>query len=195
MNSSFLKPWLLFTVSFLSFPAAGIAGGLVIDRVSSTITALIGGLVTGAVIGAGQSLASSGRLDPRRWIPASTAGMGIGLAAGASAAGFGTALSDLALMGAITGLALGLAQALALPGRASTGARVLWAAAMPALWALGWTITTVAGVQVEEQFTVFGSTGAITVSALAGLLLHLLAPVATPATGTHPSTTPIGEQS
>jgi hypothetical protein len=48
--------------------------------------------------------------------------------------------------------------------------------AMPALWALGWTVTTLAGIRVGEQFTVFGSTGALTVSALLGLLLQLLLP-------------------
>jgi uncharacterized membrane protein len=58
--------------------------------------------------------------------------------------------------------------------------RWLWAAAMPALWALGWTVTTVAGISVGDQFTVFGSTGAITVSALLGLLLQHLLPARTP---------------
>jgi hypothetical protein len=169
------RAWLLWTVSFLSFPIAGVAGIAVSGRVDAVPAALIAGLITGAVIGAGQSLLSSGRLDPRRWIPASAAGMGLGLPIGAAAVGFGTALADLALMGAITGVLLGLAQAAALP--ATVRRRWMWAAAMPALWALGWTVTTVAGIAVGDQFTVFGSTGAVTVSALLGLLLQRLQPV------------------
>ena len=47
---------------------------------------------------------------------------------------------------------------------------------MPALWAFGWTATTVGGIHVEEQFTVFGLYGALTFSALSGLLLHRLLP-------------------
>ena len=47
---------------------------------------------------------------------------------------------------------------------------------MPALWALGWTATTLGGIAVDEQFTVFGAYGAITFSALSGLLLHRLLP-------------------
>jgi hypothetical protein len=167
-----LRPWLIWTSSFLSFPLAGIASGIIAGRVDSTSAALVAGLVTGLVIGTGQSLASSGRLDARRWIPATSAGMGIGLAVGATAADFGTSLGDLALMGALTGLVLGPAQALALPR--SNPFRWVWAAAMPILWALGWTITTLAGVEVGQQFSVFGSTGAITVSALSGGLLHLI---------------------
>lgn len=170
-----LRPWLIWTAGFLSFPIAGVVGGLVAGRVDSPLTALIAGVVTGAVIGLGQSLASSRRLDPHRWIPATAVGLGLGLPLGAVAVGFGTSLTDLAVMGALTGLVLGVAQALALPAR--TAYRVAWAVAIPLLWALGWTVTTLVGVDVEQQYTVFGSTGAITVAALSGALLHLLLPV------------------
>ncbi|MGV8910041.1 MAG: hypothetical protein ACOH1Y_13755 [Propionicimonas sp.] len=158
----------------MSFPIAGVAGAAVAGRVDSPAAALVAGVVTGAVIGAGQSLASSRRLDPRRWIIASAVGMGLGLLAGAVVVGFRTSLADLAVMGAITGLALGGAQALALPAEVSC--RWAWAAAMPALWALGWTVTTLAGIDVDRQVTIFGATGAITFSALSGALMHALQP-------------------
>ena len=54
--------------------------------------------------------------------------------------------------------------------------RLVWAAAMPLLWALGWTVTTLVGIAVDQQFTVFGASGAVTFSALSGALLHLLLP-------------------
>lgn len=88
-------------------------------------------------------------------------------------------------MGALTGLVLGPAQALALPRRAAHPWG--WAVAMPALWALGWTVTTLAGVHVEEQFTIVGVSGALTFSALSGLLLHRLLPYQQT---TRPSETP-----
>lgn len=161
-----------WTLGFVSFPLAGIAGGVVAGPVAGPVAALVGGAVTGLVLGIGQALA--GRLDPRRWVPATAAGSGAGLLLGAAAVGYGTTLGELAVMGALTGLPLGLAQALALPE--GTRARWAWAAAMPALWALGWTATTLAGVDVERQYTVFGAVGAITFSLLSGLLLHALLP-------------------
>ena len=173
-GSVFLRPWLLWTAGFLSFPLAGIAGGAVAGRVDDPMAALAGGVVTGLVIGAGQSLASSRRLEPRRWIVATAVGMGLGLLLGATAVGFGTALADLAVMGALTGLLLGPAQALALP--APTTHRLVWAAAIPLLWALGWTLTTFGGIDVDKQYTVFGAIGAVTFSALSGALLHRLLP-------------------
>jgi hypothetical protein len=47
---------------------------------------------------------------------------------------------------------------------------------MPALWALGWTTTTLGGIAVDNQFAVFGAYGAITFSALSGLLLLRILP-------------------
>ena len=106
--------------------------------------------------------------------------MGLGLLLGAVTVGYGTDLADLALMGALTGLVLGPAQALALPRRARV--RWVWAAALPVLWALGWTTTTLGGIAVDQQFTVFGAYGAVTFSALSGLLLHVLLPYGAAAT-------------
>jgi hypothetical protein len=169
-----LRSWLIWTAGFLSFPLAGIAGDLVVGRVDDPIAALLGGTVTGLVIGLGQTLAGRGRLDIRKWVPATAIGMGLGLLLGAVVVGYDTSLADLALMGALTGLVLGPAQALALPR--GTRLRWVWAAAMPVLWALGWTVTTLGGIAVEEQFTVFGAYGAVTFSALSGLLLLLLLP-------------------
>jgi hypothetical protein len=104
------------------------------------------------VIGAGQALASRRFLDPRTWVPASAVGMGLGLLVGAASVDYGTSLDDLVVMGALTGLFLGVA----------------------VLWALGWTVSTLAAVDVETQYTIFGATGALTFSALSGALLYQL---------------------
>jgi hypothetical protein len=173
----FLRTWLIWTAGFLSFPLAGIAGGAVAGRVDSPLAAFGGGVVAGLVIGIGQTLASRGRLDPRTWIPATSIGMGLGLLLGASTVDYRTSVADVALMGALTGIVLGLAQALALPRDARP--RWAWAFAMPAMWALGWTVTGLSKVTIDEQFTNFGATGALTFSALSGLLLHWLLPYGT----------------
>ena len=73
------------------------------------------------------------------------------------------------VQGAICGLAVGAAQAVAL-GRRAGRLATLWPFALAALWALGWAITTVVGVEVDEQFTVFGSSGAVTVTAFTAVL-------------------------
>ncbi len=48
--------------------------------------------------------------------------------------------------------------------------RVLWAVATPVLWAGGWLITSQVIVDADRQHAVFGASGALAVSALAGVL-------------------------
>ena len=171
--------WLLWTVGFVSFPIAGIAAQAAVGRINDAVSALVGGLVAGAVIGTGQWLVARRLLgDPLAWILATAAAMGIGLLAGAWVAGYGTSVGELALMGAITGLPLGAAQALLLRHRVARS--WVWAAAMPLLWALGWTVTATAGIDVDRQYAVFGAFGAITFMALSGVVLDRLR-AATPA--------------
>ena len=174
-----VKGWLLWTAGFLSFPIAGIAAQAAAGRINDAVAALVGGLVAGAVIGTGQWLAARRLLgDPLAWIAATAAAMGIGLLAGAWAAGYGTSVGELALMGAITGLPLGAAQAFLLRHRVARS--WAWAAAIPLLWALGWTVTAAAGIDVDRQYAVFGAFGAITFMALSGVVLDRLR-AATPA--------------
>jgi hypothetical protein len=176
-----VKAWLLWTAGFVAFIIGGVLAIAVVGRVNDVGSALLGGLVAGAVIGAGQWLVARRLLDPRTWIPATAVAMSIGLAIGAWVVGYGTSLGELALMGAITGIPLGAAQAYLLRDRLANA--WVWAAAVPLLWALGWTVTTAGGIDVDQQFAVFGAYGAITFMALSGVLLDRLR-AATPAAST-----------
>ena len=176
-----VKAWLLWTAGFLAFPIGGALATGATGRINDVGSALIGGLVAGAVIGAGQWLVARRLLDPRTWIPATAVAMGIGLGVGAFVVGYGTSLGELALMGFITGIPLGVAQAYLLRDRVANA--WVWAAAVPLLWALGWTVTTAGGIDVDQQFAVFGAYGAITFMALSGILLDRLR-ATTPAAST-----------
>ena len=178
-----VKAWLLWTAGFLAFPIAGALATAVTGRINDVGSALVGGMVAGAVIGAGQWLVARRLLDPRTWIPATALAMGIGLGVGAWVVGYGTSLGELALMGFITGIPLGVAQAYLLRDRVANA--WVWAAAVPLLWALGWTVSTFIGVSVDNQFAVFGASGAITFMALSGVLLdRLRAATSSPAAST-----------
>jgi hypothetical protein len=182
------KAWLLWTAGFLAFPIAGALATALVGRINDVGSALLGGMVAGAVIGAGQWLVARRLLEARTWIPATAVAMGIGLGIGAWVVGYGTSLGELALMGAITGIPLGVAQAYLLRDRVANA--WVWAAAMPLLWALGWTVTTAGGIDVDRQFAVFGAYGAITFMALSGVLLDRLRATtpAAPASQPDPST-------
>ena len=175
------KAWLLWTAGFVAFIIGGALATGATGRINDFRSALIGGLIAGAVIGTGQWLVARRLLgNPQTWIPATALAMGIGLAGGAWVVGYGTSLGELALMGAITGIPLGVAQAYLLRDRLANA--WVWAAAVPLLWALGWTVTTVGGIDVDRQFAVFGAYGAITFMALSGVLLDRLRAATSPPT-------------
>jgi hypothetical protein len=180
-----LRAWLLWTAGFLAFPIAGVLATALVGRINDAGSALVGGMVAGAVIGTGQWLVARRLLDAQTWIPATALAMGVGLLVGGWVVGYGTSLGELALMGAIAGIPLGAAQAYLLRDRVATP--WVWAAAMPLLWALGWTVTTAGGIDVDRQFAVFGAYGAIAFMALSGVLLDRLR-AATPAPQPDPST-------
>jgi hypothetical protein len=157
--------------TFLAWPAAGLAAQAVAGPVDSPGPALLAGATAGAVIGAVQSLGAGRRVitRPVAWVASSAIGLGIGLVAGATAVGYATDLRALAVQGALSGLGLGLAQ---VPWLGTLGRRRLaWPALLTTLWALGWTVTTAVGVDVETQWAVFGASGALLTTAVTGLLM------------------------
>jgi hypothetical protein len=175
------KAWLLWTAGFVAFIIGGALATGAAGRIDDAGSALLGGMVAGAVIGTAQWLLARRLLgNPQAWIPATAVAMGIGLVVGAWAVGYGTSLGELALMGAITGIPLGAAQAYLLRDRLANA--WVWGAAMPLLWALGWTVTTAGGIGVDRQFAVFGAYGAITFMALSGVLLDRLRAATSPPT-------------
>ena len=173
-----LRRWGRWLATFIGFPLAGVTARIVAGDIDSVRAALVGGLAAGAVLGAVQAVI--GGIDPGRrvrWIVATALGLAVGLTAGASVVDFATDTASLTVMGAIAGGFVGIAQAASVPMRALD--RVLWATLTPALWAGGWLITAHVIVDTERHHAVFGSSGALTVSALAGVLFALRRSVGT----------------
>ena len=170
--------WLWPVMVLVSLPIAGFIADLIVNGVDSVGTALAAGVIAGAIIGA------AGWFVLRKhvswlWIPATTAGMAVGLAAGAALADYGIGRGDLLLMGAVTGLGVGVLQALVLARHRIPGA-FWWAVVNPPAWALGWLVTSyVITTNVKEQFPVFGASGAIVFGLLTWFVLAMLFRAAT----------------
>ena len=165
-NPTTWRTVLRWMVSFAGYPLGGLAAFLVSGPVDALAAALAGGFLTGAILGAVQAWAL-GRARPHSiaWVSATAVGLAAGLGIGASLVDYGTALGDLVVQGAVTGLVVGVAQATVLLRRLGRLALV-WPVALSGAWAAGWAVTTGAGIQVDEQFTVFGSAGALVATAL-----------------------------
>jgi hypothetical protein len=157
-------------VSLLAFPLAGLLGWAVGGHVDGVAPALIGGAITGAGIGLVQWLFLRRDLDVGPvWILATGVAFAVGLGIGAPVVDFETTSAQLVLMGLISGLPVGIVQGVLLRDRFSLWH--VWIVAMPVLFALGWFVTEAGGINVDNQFTVFGAYGSIAFGLLSGLLL------------------------
>jgi hypothetical protein len=157
-------------VTLVAFPLAGLLGWMIGGHVDGVGPALIGGALTGAGVGLVQwvFLRRDLRMSPV-WILATSAALAVGLSIGAAVVGYETSAGQLAIMGAISGAAVGIAQGVLLRNRFSLWHA--WMLAMPALFALGWFVTEAAGIDVAKQFPAFGASGSVVFGILSGLLL------------------------
>jgi hypothetical protein len=132
--------------------------------------ALIGGAVTGAGIGFVQWMFLRRDLNMSWvWILATSAALAAGLSVGSAVVGYETTAGQLAIMGAISGVPVGIAQGALLRNKLSLWHA--WMVAMPALFALGWVVSESIGIDVANQFTIFGASGSVVFGLLSGLLL------------------------
>ena len=160
-------------VSFAGYPLGGYAAFLTTGRVDSLGPALAGGLLTGAILGAFQVWAmGQARPRPLAWILATTVGLMAGVGAGAVLVDYQTDLASLVVQGAMTGALVGLAQGVVLVQKLGALAFV-WPFFLSGTFAIGWTVTTSIGIDVDKQFTIFGSSGA-----LVATLLTIVLPMA-----------------
>ena len=165
---------LRWMVSFAGFPLGGFASIILTGPVNDLPAALAGGLITGTVLGAVQVWAmGAARPRPMAWVLATAVGLMAGLGLGAALVDYQTDIGALALQGAVCGAFVGAAQGVVLMPRLGSMA-FAWPVALSGIWALGWSITTAAGIKVEDQFTVFGSAGAIVATLLTAVLPILL---------------------
>jgi hypothetical protein len=165
--------WLWPVSILVSLPIGGYIADLVVDGVDSVGAAITGGLIVGAVSGAAEWFALR-RWVSWLWIPATIVGMAVGLVAGAALVDYGIDRADLALMGAVNGLGVGVMQAVVLARHRIPGA-FWWAVANPPAWALGWFVSSyVISRNIDERFPIFGASGAIVFGLLTWLLLAVL---------------------
>ena len=165
--------WLWPVAILVSFPIGGLLADLAVNGVDSVGTALVGGLITGVVIGAAEWFALR-RWISWLWVAATTLGFAAGLTAGVALVDYGIGRGDIVLMGAVTGVGVGVLQALVLARHRVSGA-FWWAVANPPAWAVGWLVTSyVISRNVKEQFTIFGASGAIVFGLLTWFVLAML---------------------
>ena len=137
--------------AFWGIPLAGYLGWGVAGHVDNVTPALIGGALTGAGIGFAQWLSLRRSLGVGlEWIVATGVGLAVGLTVGAMVVGYETTASKLAIMGAIQGAFVGVAQGMVLRSKFSLWH--VWMVAMPVFFSIAWVVTD-GVIDSGKQFT------------------------------------------
>jgi len=170
---------LRWAFTLLAFPLGGLLASLAVGPADAPLEAAAAAAVAGAVIGGAQALALGRRTGGWRWIAATVSGMVVGATVSSLATGGETSVLALSLTGLVTGAVVGLAQSLvlvrrrlSLPSRLLAGA--VWTATVGLGWAVAWLVTANVIVDAERGFAVFGSSGALVVTAATAIVLRLL---------------------
>jgi hypothetical protein len=158
IRQSAVLPWIIAVVGF---PIGGFLGHLVAGPAATVPAAALSGLIAGIIVGLAQALALG--LSPRvmtAWVAVTGIGLAAGLSILTAATGQIESTAEAVALGAVSGLAIGAAQA-AILIRERIGNAWLWIPATGLAWAVGWLVTSSIGVALEAGWPVFGLSGAI----------------------------------
>lgn len=157
--------------TFLAFPLGGLVAMALFGGMVDPLVALPGGLVVGLSLGGAQWLAL-GRVAGWRWFAGTAAASAVGLSLGVLLAGAPTSTASAVIAGAIAGAVVGATQGALL--RRGIRVAVIWTVVVTCTWGLGWFVTSLVIVDLDRGHAVFGSSGAIVVTALTGVALRLI---------------------
>lgn len=155
---------------FLAYPIAGLLGRLIANPADGLAFAFIAAAVAGAILGLAQWLALDRHVHAARWVVATALGLGVAFAI-VQAIG-ATSNAAAPVIGAVTGVGVGLAQSVVRSDRMPSAA--VWTLTMGVAWSIAWVVTTSIGVQADAGWPVVGVSGAVVAQALTGIALMTL---------------------
>ena len=185
--TSRIKPGNLFLawmITSLGFPFGGVLALSLAGPMDDVVSAALGGLLAGAVVGGAQWLVLRNYLGiDVVWVPATISGLALGNTVGVVLTNSGRGIGDLLVIGVAAGIAVGAAQWALLRERLRFAGA--WIPVLAVAWPLGWTTTWSIGVDVSIGYAVFGAVGALVFAAVTGAALVFLVRslLRTPTTG------------
>jgi hypothetical protein len=167
MSQVSVRDYAKWIAVFLAYPIAGFLGRLIANPADGLVFAFITAAVAGVILGLAQWLALGRHDSAVRWVGATALGLGVSFvivqAVGA------TNNSAALVIGAVTGLGVGVAQSFLRSDRMPSP--VVWIPTMGVAWAIAWVVTTSIGVQANAGWPVVGVSGALVAQLLTGVVL------------------------
>ena len=167
MSQVLTRDYLKWVAVFLAYPIAGFLGRLIANPADGFVFAFITAAVAGAIIGVAQWFALGRDISAVRWIGATAVGLGVSFVIVQALGATNNAAAPV--IGAVTGLGVGIAQSFVRSHRMPAAA--VWIPTMGVAWAIAWVVTTSIGVQANAGWPVVGVSGALVAQLLTGVVL------------------------
>jgi hypothetical protein len=167
MSRILKRDFAMWSAVFIAYPIAGGLGRVIANPADGLVFAFVTAAVAGAILGLAQWLALGRHVSALRWVGATALGLGVSFVLVQVAGATSSAAAPV--IGAVTGLGVGIAQSFVRSDRLPTPS--IWIPTMGIAWAIGWLVTTSIGVQAEAGWPVVGVSGALVAQILTGIVL------------------------
>ena len=156
--------------TFLAFPLAGLIASLALGPIDNALEAAVAGADVGAILGLAQwwALKPLGLSFDWFWSTA-VAGM-VASPIAWTLTSYSTSVATLSIWGVIAGALVGLGQFASQKPKLKT--LITWSALVSISWGLAWFTSASVIVDIDSNYAVFGSTGALVATALLGFFLN-----------------------
>jgi hypothetical protein len=158
--------------TFLAFPLGGLLATLAFGPIRDPLAAAVSGANVGALLGLAQWWA----LKPLRltfdWVWTTALALMIASPIAWALINFSTTIADLTIWGLITGSIVGFAQAAS--QRNPLQVNLMWSGLVSIAWGGAWFISANVIVDADENYAIFGSTGAIVATSVMAFFVNLL---------------------
>lgn len=156
--------------TFLAFPLGGLLVVLALGPIRDPLAAAVSGAMVGATLGLLQWWALRPLGLSFDWVWATAVALMVASPIAWAIVSYSTSVSALTIWGLIAGAIVGLAQTLSqqLPLKRV----VSWSVLVSSAWGLAWFISANVIVDAEASYAVFGSTGALTATALLAIFVN-----------------------
>lgn len=145
-----------------------------VGPISSSLNAVLGGLIVGTALGLAQYWALRPLKISRLWMLLTPLSLGVGSLIAWNTISFEPSIFNLSVWGLIAGFVLGIGQALS--QKLKPLKMLLWTGSVSLTWAIAWFVTANVIVDQESNYAVFGSTGALLAT---GIMAFVINPIFT----------------
>lgn len=156
--------------TFLAFPLAGLLASLAMGPIKDLLSAAVAGAMVGAVLGLAQWWALKPLAISFDWAWSTAVATMVASPLAWALTSYSTSVETMTMWGLIAGAVVGLGQiATQKLGLQKT---VAWTALVAATWSLAWFISASVIVDIDSNYAIFGSTGALTATALLAIFVN-----------------------